>query len=168
MTLWKGPSGALSPHCLGDGVNDDLPFCGRKTSDWSRRVLSIRQACQGTTSWTGSQILGRSLEYANCLSNISLFQYKHLPNPPNGPFPFHKGEGEIFLHLRNKVTARNNNYQDLGHFKNIPQYAPPSLAWESQGDVAYCCSRVCNAITKAFIHRRLPISQYLRLHLRLP
>lgn len=56
----EGAVGGVVPHCLGDGVNDDLPLCAKTLSDWSRRVLSIRQACQGTTSWTGSQILGRS------------------------------------------------------------------------------------------------------------
>ena len=109
--------GGVVPHCLWDGVNDDWPFSGKKTFNWSRRSLSTRQACQGTMSWTGSQILGRSLESANCLSNISPFQYKHLPNTyqphptPSNPIPLH--EGEIFLHLRhrNKVTARNLNYQ---------------------------------------------------------
>lgn len=109
MTLWKGPSeasGALSPIVLGVGVNDDLPFSGREASDWPRRLLSIRQACQDIISWTESQILGRSVEYANCLSNISLFQYKDLPNPPTPlfPFSFHTGENKLFLHLRPELS----------------------------------------------------------------
>ena len=127
------------------------------------------------TIWTRSQILGRSLEYANCLFKHFTISIQRQTKPSHStPSPSIRGEGEVFLHLRlrNKVTARNSNYQDLGHFKknkNMPQYAPSTLAWESQGHIAYCCSRVCNTITKVFkiyIHRRLLISKYLRLHLR--
>ena len=163
--------GRCPPFVWGDVVNDDLPFSGKRTPDWSKRSLSLRQAGQGTTSWTRSQILGRSLEYANCLFKHFTISIQRQTKPSHSSI---RGEGEVFLHLRlrNKVTARNSNYQDLGHFKknkNMPQYAPSTLASESQGHIAYCCSRVCNTITKVFkiyIHRRLLISKYLRLHLR--
>ena len=105
------------------------------------------------TSWTRSQILGRSLEYANCLFKHFTISIQRQTKPSHSSI---RGEGEVFLHLRlrNKVTARNSNHQDLGHFKknkNMPQYAPSTLAWESQGHIAYCCSRVCNTITKSFL-----------------
>ena len=51
MTLWRGPSGGVVPHLLfvwGDVVNDDLPFSGKRTPDWSKRSLSLRQAGQDT------------------------------------------------------------------------------------------------------------------------
>ena len=122
MTLCTVPSGALSPIVWGDGVNDDLRFCARKPSDWSKRSLSIRQACQGTTNWTRSQILGRSLEYATSLSKhftISI-QTLYQTHPPPFPFSFHEADILLHLRLRNRVTARNHNYQDSWPLQEYP------------------------------------------------
>ena len=79
-------AGRCPPCVWGNGVNDDLPFGAKRTCDWSKRSLSIRQAGQGTTSWTGSQILGRSLEDANCLfKTFHHFNTKTNQNPPTQP-----------------------------------------------------------------------------------
>lgn len=68
--------GGVVPHCLWDGVNDDLLFSGKKVPDWPQRSLSLRQACLGATSWARDQILGRSVEHATkpC-KHFTPFQY---------------------------------------------------------------------------------------------
>ena len=122
MTLWKGRSGGAVPHCLWDEVNDDLLFSGKTVPDWPQRSLSLRQACRGATSWTRDQILGRSVEHATKpFKHFTPFQYvyKHLiySLPPPSI------RASYFCTSPNMLTGRNHNYQDLGHFINIPQYA---------------------------------------------
>ena len=96
--VMEGAVGGVVPHCLWDGVNDDLLFSAKKVPDWPQSSLSLRQACRATTNWTRDQILGRSVEDATKpFKHFTPFQYvyKHLiySLPPPSI------RAELFLHF---------------------------------------------------------------------
>ena len=118
MTLWKGPMGGVVPHCLWDGVNDDLLFRSQKVPDWPQRSLSIRQACRAPNSWTRDQILGRSLEGATEPFKHFTISIRVQTLNLLTPTPFH--EAELFREI-----SAHSEYAD-SEKPQLPRARPTS------------------------------------------
>ena len=99
----EGAVGGVVPHCLWDGVNDDLLFSGKKVPDWPPRSLSIRQACRATTSLDPGpdpRAIGRiRYKIFQTFHTISIrVQTLNLLTPT----PFQKGESFVISALPRK------------------------------------------------------------------